>query len=278
MNEMHLIENKKSILTKQSGQALVEYILLISISVALVLAFATQFYKPFGNWMQSYMGEYLQCLLDYGELPTMGSVGVEGECAQSFKPFSGSGGRPPLKAKNKNSSAGINGEQNFDNDKSQGKKAYFTSGSAGRSRSMVVSGGAGADGKSGSASEKQIIEKLPDSQFEKFRTKEKSTVISQNVVMQSQGGIAISSSRREIVREQEKYVKLKPGEVESNEANDKNKRLIITPAEKKQEVKEEGFDWNFGQFLKFALILAIIIAIVLFVGGQILQISKSMEK
>ena len=50
---MHLIENKKSILAKESGQALVEYILLISISVALVLAFATQFYKPLGNWMQN---------------------------------------------------------------------------------------------------------------------------------------------------------------------------------------------------------------------------------
>ena len=62
------------------------------------------------------------------------------------------------------------------------------------------------------------------------------------------------------------------------DGNGKNKRLILTPPEKKQDSKEEGFEWNFGQYLKFALILAIIIAIVLFIGGQILQISKSMEK
>ncbi len=275
---MHLIENKKSILAKESGQALVEYILLISISVALVLAFATQFYKPLGSWMQNYMGEYLQCLLDYGELPTMGSVGVDGECAQSFKPLSASGGRPPIKNKNKNASGGINSDSASDNDKSKGNKTSFTSGSAGRSRSMVVAGGAGADGKNGSSGEKQVIEKLSDSQFEKFRSKDKTTILSQNTTTQSQGTFAISSSQRTAVREQEKYIKLKPGEIELADGNGKNKRLILTPPEKKQDSKEEGFEWNFGQYLKFALILAIIIAIVLFIGGQILQISKSMEK
>lgn len=275
---MHLLENKKSILSKQSGQALVEYILLISISIALVLAFATQFYKPFGNWMQNYMGEYLQCLLDYGELPTMGSVGVDGECAQSFKPFSPVGGRPPLKNKNKNSSGSAAGSNFSANEKSQGNKTTFTSGTAGRSRSMVVAGGAGADGKGAGAGEKQVVEKLSDSRFEKFRNSNKSTTVAQNSTVQNNNTIAISSSRKEIIREQEKYVKLKPGEVETGEASSKNKKLIISPPEKKAEVKEEGFEWNFGQYLKFALILAIIIAIVLFVGGQILQISKSMEK
>lgn len=278
MNEMHLIENRKSILSKQSGQALVEYILLVSISVALVLAFATQFYKPFGNWMQNYMGEYLQCLLDYGELPTMGSVGVDGECAQSFKPFSPAGGRPPLKNKERNASGGGQAGNPSENEKGSANKSTFTSGASGRTRSMVVSGGAGADGKSGGAGEKQVVEKLSDSQFEKFRNSNKSTTIAQSSISQPNNTVAISSSRKEIIREQEKYVKLKPGEVESSESSSKNKKMVISPPEKKVDAKEEGFEWNFGQYLKFALILAIIIAIVLFVGGQILQISKSMEK
>jgi hypothetical protein len=72
MNEMHRLEKQKS----QAGQTTVEYILIVALSVTIILGLMSQFYKPFGNWMQDYMGQYLECLLDVGELPTVADLTV----------------------------------------------------------------------------------------------------------------------------------------------------------------------------------------------------------
>ena len=46
-----------------SGQTTIEYVLLLTVTVGLILLFSTVFYKPFQTYMNNYMGKYLQCLL-----------------------------------------------------------------------------------------------------------------------------------------------------------------------------------------------------------------------
>lgn len=59
------------ILKSESGQAMVEYILLVIITVSLVLA-ARGLFSGMNNFMTNYLGGYFKCLMVYGELPALG--------------------------------------------------------------------------------------------------------------------------------------------------------------------------------------------------------------
>jgi hypothetical protein len=74
-------------LSRNSGQALIEYVLILIITVSLILALIAQVFKPMQTFVQSYMGDYVQCLLETGELPSFGyadaAIKDEG-CAKKF--------------------------------------------------------------------------------------------------------------------------------------------------------------------------------------------------
>ena len=53
----------------QSGQAAVEYVLLLVLTVAIVVAVAASLFTPLKKFTDFYLGTYTQCLLDYGVLP-----------------------------------------------------------------------------------------------------------------------------------------------------------------------------------------------------------------
>ncbi len=77
-------------LRNNQGQALIEYVLMLVIIVSLVLMLMTQIFKPFGDFIQSYMGSYVGCLLEYGELPSLGypepsEVDDDSECNKKFQ-------------------------------------------------------------------------------------------------------------------------------------------------------------------------------------------------
>ena len=69
--------------------------------------------------------------------------------------------------------------------------------------------------------------------------------------------------------------------VSRNEALKKSKRQERFPAAKppKKHLKDTdaSLDVGYGDYLRYLLIAAIIIAILIFFGGQVLQMSKSME-
>ena len=79
----------RSIISSTSGQAIVEYILILFVVVGIALGVVYQFIDAFKNWSAYYFGEYVACLLESGELPiiVIGS-GDSGICSQLFKPFS----------------------------------------------------------------------------------------------------------------------------------------------------------------------------------------------
>ena len=82
-------------LTNQGGQAVVEFILMMIVTVSLVLSLRGVF-TSMNNFMSDFMGEYVVCLMEYGELPSLGvsnadlkqhEEGVGKKC--EFRKFSG---------------------------------------------------------------------------------------------------------------------------------------------------------------------------------------------
>lgn len=59
-----------STLRNQAGQAVIEYVLLLVVIVALLLA-AKGLFAGANQFISSYIGDYFICLMDYGELPKL---------------------------------------------------------------------------------------------------------------------------------------------------------------------------------------------------------------
>jgi len=68
--------NAELSLLNNSGQAIIEYVLMLIISVSLILTLVTQIFKPMEKYMQAFMGDYVQCLLETGALPSFGGDSV----------------------------------------------------------------------------------------------------------------------------------------------------------------------------------------------------------
>lgn len=79
------------------GQATVEYVLLLVVTIGLLIAVAAQVFTPFNKWAKTYMGSYIGCLLDAGELPMLGTTGsgADNICNGKFEQFSIGSGRSP---------------------------------------------------------------------------------------------------------------------------------------------------------------------------------------
>ncbi|MFN7453994.1 MAG: hypothetical protein ACK5RO_04975, partial [Pseudobdellovibrionaceae bacterium] len=56
------------------------------------------------------------------------------------------------------------------------------------------------------------------------------------------------------------------------------KKMVVKPPTQKIIQSEAEFDLGFGKIFRIAIIVAIILALLFFIGGQALQISKSMQK
>lgn len=72
----------------QRGQGTIEYILILTISVILILSFLWQFNTAFRGYANQLFDGYLACLLETGELPGNG-----GECGAQFQNFNPADGR-----------------------------------------------------------------------------------------------------------------------------------------------------------------------------------------
>lgn len=79
-------------------------------------------------------------------------------------------------------------------------------------------------------------------------------------------------------REEEKEkTKIPANQVQSDGTSQAPKRFPASTKLKKSDLPDIGDDWSFGDYFRYLLIAAIIIAIIVFFGGQVLQMSKSMD-
>ena len=62
-------EQTATITGNQRGQAVVEYILVVIVSVVLIVALATKLIPPLNDFVRNYAGDYVDCLLRIGHIP-----------------------------------------------------------------------------------------------------------------------------------------------------------------------------------------------------------------
>ena len=276
----------------ESGQAIIEYVLMLIISVSLVLALATQIFTPMQEFLKNYMGDYVQCLLEMGELPSLGgedtTVADEG-CNAKFDGATIANGRPSKSSDSSSSSSSSSSSDSkgsggsgssSDSESSSGSGTYAGSSSrpGGRSAMLSRNGGTGMDGgASGSGKETQIpVESGPGGGF--FASGTNQVIYVRRPSKTTSIGIAGMSEEDRKKIEKKNISEKRRNVATDGEVGPPPKKLLVKPPEAKAIIEKEDSGWSIGNFVRYLFIAAIIIILLLIVGGQALQMSKSMEK
>lgn len=262
-------------LGSQSGQAIVEYILVLVVTVAIILGAVYQLNGAFKAWSKEYFGSYLSCLLETGELPSIGGApGDSGICNQLFKPFDPKAGRPLLAGK---------GQAGGGGGKTGGARETQKRGSGGSGNYNLIGGKFAASngrgvGLSGSGPGK--------------RGASDSNYTGSTGASGYGGGYSATNHRLDTSTKNH----LDNRFAFDKESEDKQKRNISSVSKgpsgegatngriqihRTEKVKDAaGADDNamtFGNFIRFLIIAAIVIALIVLVGGQMLSVGKSMD-
>jgi hypothetical protein len=303
------------LILKQKGQALTEYILLFTVSILLTGGLLYQFNDAFKNFVNAYFGEYLTCLIESGELPNLGwdGNGIDDSCTAEFQPFNLATGRNPINYKGtftpsppyqpSNKPPWVNkwttlpkyvdpvpiykDTGNYDSRGADG-------GAAGAGKGGL---GAGGDGSGGPG----VGGKWGGGLFGDGKNGAKGGPIALNKdereasegSMESTGGGFVGRYNRS--KKSEERPMMVPFSRMDEEKSDG--RTLRVPASKddpairgksveagdgtrKMKAVDGDMDagLDFSDLFKYLLIFAIVAAMVLFLGGQALQISKSQEK
>ncbi|MNK85018.1 hypothetical protein D3C87_1048860 [compost metagenome] len=266
-----------------SGQALIEYVLILIITVSLILALIAQVFKPMQTFVQSYMGDYVQCLLETGELPSFGYADAainDESCAAKFgaaswnnnaTPGSGSGSgtdksTTPASASSSDSSSSSSGNSTYAGSSSRNGRSYFSSP---RSAPRGVGDGGGNS---------KVIEIALDGGgaggFFKGSTGGGYTAPARKVRAVGMSGFS-EEERKKLAKKAEgtgKMIRLSDGRMPAS------KKTAVKKPEAKPDFVADDEPMTIGNFIRFLFIAALVIALLLFIGGQALQMSKSFEK
>jgi hypothetical protein len=316
-------------LRNQSGQAVVEYVLVLIVTVSIIFALKGVFIGA-EKFMYSYIGEYTACLMEYGELPSAGISDAELKkheggggkvCESKFAGFTFGGGRTPLSSgpgtgggysgsgsgsggtngkssnsassdpagKNSSKSAStsgknssgdkLNGNSNNGSDSGNSDSAY-AKGRISRSSDLKRNGGT-ADGPSDSGANGKVkLISGSESGGPGYDTDSSDggrSGYDRSRYKAITGGLASQTDLRRTTDAREAGGKVLKVIDESGRAGPR--RSSVAPYERKPAAevsKDEGF--TVGSFLKWLIIAAMFIAIILFFGGQVMSFMNSQEK
>lgn len=324
----------RRLLLSDSGQAVIEYILLIVVLVSLVMG-SKKAFSHVDDFISHYVGDYVTCLMEYGELPSLGVAagdqkkhlaGTGKKCDEDFAGFTFEDGRPPSGGGTGGGGTGsgggtgtgsTNGNQN--NSANGGNKNSSSSAAKGGSNNKSGSdsgsdSGSESDGagKNGSRSGKQQTPYAKgeinrsnsmtsndafDDSSRKVRVLEEDEEAKKKKKnagyggFRSRGGSGGSDRYRAITgimqAEMEKTLPRKPRAPASTvvrlKGDDGNRlgpysKTFTPPPVKPPQLKEgDNTGFSFGFFIRWLLIAAMILAIIVFFGGQIMNYSNSKE-
>lgn len=285
-----------------SGQAVVEYILILVVSVTLILSLASVIFTPFQIFLNQFLGEYVSCLLESGELPPMGTDSLKAKTSCPIPKFKGGapvsipGGPTGSGYSSSSSSNGSNGSSSgsSDSDKngsnSDGSNSDDSSKNRQGTRGNLNSGGSGgmgsrptaSDGAGGNSSKSRELE-IPDQAGSGGPG-----TFSGNRFANTALGLSGKKTRAiglDGMTDEQKS-KLKPSERGGQtkiSAGDgmivKEKKTTIKPPERKVAgvAEEEDSGFQFGNLIRILFIIGIIVIIIALIGGQVAQMVKSWE-
>lgn len=294
LEKVKLKLQKTTVLNNESGMGVVEYILLLFVIVTILGGSIYQFNKSFESWVKNYFGLYLQCLLETGELPSIGSE-EEGICNDEYQAFSFSAGRPPLS--NNPNGGGRNNSGGSDSNKpstkvgtNNSKSGSSSTGARSTSRNVPRSN---LGGGSGSNLRRSRIPLSPSNSRQSSRSETSDSSSSGGGYESFQDNKFGSTSqsvneygRPEVVEynfsDREKEEAKGGGRTASIEANDADKANAqkVPFSQRKRERKlasDDGIGFSMGNLIRFAFIIGIILAIIFFLFSQLQKVRKQMD-
>lgn len=255
----------------------------------MVMAVAYQLFRPMQAFLKDYMGTYVSCLLETGELPSFGNemtqqILADEGCNAKFQPASIARGRPPNESSSSSSSSSKSSAANkggSDSDSSGSGSGGGRGGAGNRgpdnSRNLLTSRNKKSATDSAGKNDGKTTELPVDVSASKFYNRRSSSEYngvdpSKKVVL---GGAMFSDDEKKKQARKEdgnQSIKLPDG------SGAAPKKIALKAPERKpaDEDKDEGF--SLGNFMRFLLIAAMIIAIIVVLGSQALKIAKSGEK
>lgn len=270
----------KDLVGNRQGQAIIEYILILVVSLSLVLTVSVQIFTPLKFFLKDFMGTYVQCLLETGELPAMGGTSKikDDSCTATWKKARQSAGLSPESAQNSSQSSSSKNSSEKEGD-SNGSNAGFYAGSQSRKSPFFNSsqkrGGSADSSKAGGKSVSIALNNSDaDSFFRATRTLGSASSSRNNKKIMSVSDL--SEDERKKIKKQEPKV---PRIVASGENFSKVKqKFIVKPPPAKVFLDKEDEPFSLGNIFRILFIVAIVVVLVLLIGGQALQLSKSWEK
>lgn len=267
--------------SSETGQGIVEYILLIVVVVAIATAVMNTFFKPFNAWAKNYVGDYIYCLLDQGELPGLGGENTVEECEKGFEQFTAAGGRP-AKSGSTSQSEDDEGEKGGRSRLASPSSSSSAGGAGGRSgRSRTAGIGSGFDNGESAKTSKTTDVTGSYGRRQNARFSSGSRIGGGSMRAVEYNGITGSMQReQDRIRKREEKVRsiARVSDAASSFVRGGNRAIPMELNSKKASEFNLEAGWSFGESFRILLIIAIIIALIMFVGSQVMQISKSMEK
>ncbi len=271
----------------QNGQAAVEYVLILVVTLLLGFGLAYQFNRGVRTFSEEFFGNYIDCLLRSGELPSLGAE-TDAECvipefsyqARNIASGSGGGGNGNAGGDGGNSGDPSSSKASDPNKEGEGSESSRGLGEGSSNRGLV-SGGRGSF-----ATRKRGQSGGRPSEIDANIKKEGSGSVAGVSATSSQSDTGVDGTAGRV-----RYISI--GEIEKREEAD---RLAIARNQKEKDaqgrtryvkaktdrdpqsrIEDEDSGFSFGGFLKYLVIIAIGLAVILLLGGQALQIKKSME-
>lgn len=288
---MRIIRKRRNILKDSKGQAVLEYVLLAVMMFIVLYAIIFSIAQSTKKFANNYFGAYFQCLLELGELPSLGSdSSPETECDDLYEPFTVAAGRPlKFDSTGGNSDGSNNGasdsdssNENADNNSSGNGDDQASSSGTGESATNSIAGGGSFGGFEGR------VQKVPLSAADKKQAANDADGLAgapsgtnnfQEDGFGSDGSgrtayVPIYGSKKLEDEEQKKSEAIKANIPENPEQVLRGKRVPVSVAKPNiEEQKDENY--TFPDIIRILIITAIILVIVIFFGGQVMQYNKS---
>jgi hypothetical protein len=268
-------------LRDEKGQGVVEYILVLVVAVSIILGGIYQLNDAFKKWAENYFGNYLACLLETGELPSLsGTGGDSGVCNQFFKPYTFSEGRPLLAGAG--GAGGDDGAEGKTNGARESKRSgnsgaagnYTQIGSFGSANSSSQAGGGGSGGRTGKMSSTYT----GSTDFSRYGSGGYSSgprVTPIQLKTSLDQRFVFDDSRED----QKRRPISSPTKLGGSSAPKFGTPINLSSGVKKAHDMgdDDNSGFSFGGLIKYLILAGILLALIVFLGGQALSIRKSME-
>lgn len=258
-----------------------EYLLILTLAVSICLIILG-FNMGFQSWASNYFGEYFDCLIRSGELPSLGAP-IQGSaratCEAKYERFTWTKGRPPVSSSN---SAGNR----------LGRRRDGVTKRRGRGRQ---GGGTSSIGGIGSQRRGGGRQKILQAQSGSEEAGDED--VGEEFLSPKRRGLRILKRRKRTGGEGVVEIPIPKTAVDENKMEKnrgkeqskidipkkRRKNVAVVPirkvAAKKQDDLgiDDGFDIDFAFILKFFIIAGFFIGLFLLIGGQVLRITKDSE-